>query len=181
MSSEGAPEQGWVFRNRFIRVRNEPVIFPGGIRGEHVSVHPACEGEISGVVMLPYWDGRFVLCRNFRHPTRRWMIETPRGSLDQSEDPPVAARRELLEEYGVEGHMELLGRVSPDDGLLAADALVYWCTLAALPEAVGEHHKMPPLVWDTQALVRAIANGEVQDGFLISGLMLAIARGVVAL
>jgi len=45
-------------------------------------------------------DGRLVLERQYRHPTRQVMIEIPAGKLDPGEEPLACAQRELLEETG---------------------------------------------------------------------------------
>src|SRR5205823_14189584 len=44
-------------------------------------------------------DGRVVLIRQYRHPTREFLVELPAGLLDVSGEPAVeTARRELFEE-----------------------------------------------------------------------------------
>jgi 8-oxo-dGTP pyrophosphatase MutT (NUDIX family) len=56
------------------------------------------------VVVLAMDDDERVFClRQYRHPARMRMFELPAGLLDKSgEDPEAAARRELLEEAGLE-------------------------------------------------------------------------------
>ena len=45
-------------------------------------------------------DGEIVLVRQYRHPIRDWTLEVPAGTVDESETPLDAARRELAEEAG---------------------------------------------------------------------------------
>jgi ADP-ribose pyrophosphatase len=56
------------------------------------------------VVVLAVDDDESVLClRQYRHPARMRMLELPAGLLDVAgEDPETTARRELLEEAGLE-------------------------------------------------------------------------------
>ena len=56
------------------------------------------------VVVLAIDDAdRVVVVKQYRHPARMRLVELPAGKLDQpGEDPEVAARRELLEEAGLE-------------------------------------------------------------------------------
>jgi ADP-ribose pyrophosphatase len=58
-------------------------------------VHP---GAVAVVPLLD--DGRILLERQYRHPTRQVMIEIPAGKLDAGEGALVCGQRELLEETG---------------------------------------------------------------------------------
>src|ERR671932_224670 len=53
-------------------------------------------------------EGFVTFVRQFRAPTRQWLLELPAGKLDEGEEPAAAARREVEEETGVWG-----GRVAP--------------------------------------------------------------------
>ncbi len=44
--------------------------------------------------------GELLLVRQYRHATRRWLIEVPAGRIERGEEPLDAARRELEEETG---------------------------------------------------------------------------------
>jgi len=55
------------------------------------------------VFALPVTDrGTAVLIRQYRHPTRRHLIEVPAGKVDPGESLEEAVRRELSEEVGAE-------------------------------------------------------------------------------
>jgi ADP-ribose pyrophosphatase len=59
--------------------------------------------RIRVVFVLPVTKQRTaVLIRQYRHPTRRRLIEVPAGKVDPGESLEAAARRELLEEVGAE-------------------------------------------------------------------------------
>ncbi len=80
-------------------VRVDRVRMPDGDAVEREIVeHP------DAVAVVPVDDdGRVVLLRQYRHPLGRTILEIPAGKLDvDGEAPADAARRELLEETGLE-------------------------------------------------------------------------------
>jgi ADP-ribose pyrophosphatase len=83
--------------------------------------HRTADG-VTGVAMLPVFDGRFGLIRVFRHSIDSHGWEVPRGFVDQAETPAAAAQRELAEETGLVAGAPLrdLGVLAPEPGVLAA-------------------------------------------------------------
>ena len=43
-------------------------------------------------------DDNILLVRQYRHPTREYLLEVPAGLIDEGEEPDAAAMRELQEE-----------------------------------------------------------------------------------
>jgi len=85
-----------LLKGRFLHVVRDTVRLPDGASSirEYV-LHPGA------VAVVPFLDdGRIVLERQYRHPTRQVMIEIPAGKLDAGEGPLVCGQRELLEETG---------------------------------------------------------------------------------
>jgi ADP-ribose pyrophosphatase len=80
--------------------------------------HFLAQADYVGVLaVLP--DGRIPLVRQYRPAVETFTWEFPAGTVDPGEAPAQAARRELLEEAGVEaGEMLPLGRFAPDTGRL---------------------------------------------------------------
>lgn len=56
---------------------------------------------VTGVAVLPIYDGRLVLIKTFRHAVRSFVLETVCGFIDPDETPAQAALRELEEETGL--------------------------------------------------------------------------------
>lgn len=81
------------------RVRVDRVRMPDGEAADREIVeHP------DAVAIVPVDDeGRVVLVRQYRHVLRTAQLEVPAGKLDvDGEAPPEAARRELIEEVGLD-------------------------------------------------------------------------------
>jgi ADP-ribose pyrophosphatase len=172
----------WVFRNAFLGVRNDPVVFPGGRSGTYVSLHAPNRRRVGGVIVLPVFEGKVVLMHVYRHAPRRWEVEAPRGFVDEDETPEECARRELLEECGVVApNLLFLGLMNPDAGMYAYDVASYWCELDALPQQAGEDFKSAPLLLSPSEVIASVAAGEIHDSFLTFALVSAIGRSLITL
>jgi ADP-ribose pyrophosphatase len=67
--------------------------------------------DTSGVAVLPVMAGRVLLLRHFRHATRSWQFEIPRGMVEPGATPEETAVAELGEEMGAQA--ETLTRMAP--------------------------------------------------------------------
>ena len=82
------------------------------------------EGADVATVVPVTAAGEFVLCRQYRHAVRRWLLQFPAGQVNVGESAEEAAKRELVEETGY-----------------AAQALVPLGTIGAYPtKFTGLHH-----------------------------------------
>src|ERR671918_1861617 len=104
---------------------NSQKVFEG--RVFNVTVDTVREGELtyqrevvhhggSAVIVPVFDDGTVALVRQYRHPTVRYLLEVPAGTLANGERPDDGAARELQEELGlIAGRMEKLSEffVSP--------------------------------------------------------------------
>jgi ADP-ribose pyrophosphatase len=86
-----------VYRNRWIRVRQDDVVAPDGTDRLFGIVDMG-----SGVAVLPIWDnGRVFLAREFKYAQETHTIEVFCGGVEVGETPLDAAQRELAEESGL--------------------------------------------------------------------------------
>src|SRR5215469_7265599 len=108
-------EVGIAFRDQYVTLLRDAVRFADGSLGTYIRmVEP--EASFPGVVVLPVWKGQILLIRHFRHATRAWHLEIPRG-FGLSADPAESARTELTEEIGASAAtLTQLGEVYPDAG-----------------------------------------------------------------
>lgn len=114
---------GIVIKDRFFLWLNDPVKFPNGKYGiySRLIYSKAIDGCCGVGVLAVLPDGRVVLNYNYRHATRSWEFEMPRGMIEKGESISDAAKREAKEETGMEiGDLRLLGNMAVDTGLTNA-------------------------------------------------------------
>jgi ADP-ribose pyrophosphatase len=83
------------------------------------------EGDSVAVLALTA-DHTVVLARQYRPGPGRILDELPGGVIDPGESPSDAAGRELLEETGYAGHIEVIGSTWNSARVLYRD----WCAIA---------------------------------------------------
>jgi ADP-ribose pyrophosphatase len=168
---------GVVYTDRYITVIRDPVRFPGGGLGLYVRVL-ATSGR-PGVVVLPLAGERAVLVEHYRHATRGWHLEAPRGFGEPGREGASDAARELEEEIGaVPSEILPLGEMYPDTGLLADPVGLYAARFEGplsldTAEGIRRAHLLTPAEADG-----AVRDGRIDDGFTIAALTRARLLGV---
>jgi len=131
----------------------------------------------AGVVAC-FADGSVALVRQYRHPTRSYVLELPAGRIEAGEGPDVCAARELEEELGVvAGRMELLSEFYTTPGFCAERLWVYLAT--DLRETARRHEEDEIIEVVRLPFARAlgmVASGEIEDAKTIIGLLVAARR-----
>lgn len=119
----------------------------------------------SGAAILPLLDGHIVLLNRFRHGTRRWHLEAPRGSFSGVGTRMDEARRELLEEVGAEAtEMVPLGQLHSTTGCLDEEHELFLARIGAIGQP-DRHEAIQSLDVLPVARVEAlIADGTITDG-----------------
>ena len=83
-AARGLPREwartGVFYEDPYIILLRDAVIFPDGKPGLYHRVI-ARHDEPTGVAILARYRGEFVLVRHFRHPSRVWHLEIPRGAV----------------------------------------------------------------------------------------------------
>ena len=94
---------GVVKEDRYWIWINDACRFPSGNEGVYGRILwvRGLESPAQGVAVMPITsEGKIVLNCNFRHSTRSWEIELPRGLVNPGETAEDAAKREASEETG---------------------------------------------------------------------------------
>ncbi len=117
-----ADDMYWVFLR-------DAVIFPTGAEGTYNRLvwKSSLDNKPCGVAILPVMpDGKIATIVAFRHATRVWELEIPRGVRHPEEDEETAVKRELEEETGYFAlETTLLGNMAPDSGMASTVTPVY--------------------------------------------------------
>lgn len=167
-----------VYRNRFVTLYDDDVVFPDGQEGTHVRLVPGGGGP--GVAALVTSGDRVALVLTHRYAIGEWQWAIPRG-FGHGQDPTASIMAELREELGG-GPTTLtrLGRITPDSGLLASEVHLYHAAWAE-PQAVTEDPaEVQAIAWLRVAdLRRAVAEQQVSDAFTLADVALADARGLI--
>ena len=87
-------------RSPYAMVYEEDVRLPGGSIVENFVRVQLPPFVITFAVTI---DHRVAMVRQFRQAVHDYTLELPAGHIDGNEDPLVAAKRELIEETGLEG------------------------------------------------------------------------------
>lgn len=129
IEKETMRDVGIIAQDRYWIWINDACKFPSGKRGVYGRMlwSSALSNAYSGIAVMPLTsEGKIILNCNFRHATRSWEIELPRGCVDSGEEVEDAARREVIEETGmvVDG-LRLLGYITPDTGFTTTIVPIY--------------------------------------------------------
>lgn len=152
----------------------------------NVTVDTVREGELtyqrevvhhggSAVIVPVFDDGTVALVRQYRHPTVRYLLEAPAGTLADGERPDAGAERELQEELGlVAGRMEKLSEFFVSPGFCEEKMWVYLATeLVQGAQRLEEDEILDVVRLPISEALEMITSGEIQDAKTIIGLMLA--------
>lgn len=158
-------------QGKLLTVRNDTVALPNGNHSfrEYVQ-HP---GAVLVVPVLA--DGHVVLERQFRYALNQVFVELPAGKLEHSEDPFLAAQRELMEETGYSGGQWIkLGVQHPCIGY--SNEIIH--TFLAFHPDAGEQQCdtdefLEVFSISFEAALQMIARGEITDSKTISALFMA--------
>jgi 8-oxo-dGTP pyrophosphatase MutT (NUDIX family) len=99
-----------LYRNRWMAVREDRVIRPGGTEG----LFGVVEMVAGSSVLAIDGENNSYLVREYKYALGRESLEVISGGLDEGETPLAAARRELREEVGlIAADWQDLGAVDP--------------------------------------------------------------------
>lgn len=159
-----------VYSNPWIEVREDDVIHPDGTPGIYGVVHM----RNKAVGVLPVDDeGHTYLVGQFRYTLNRYFWEIPEGGCPPGEEPADAARRELLEETGLEAQrLELMGIAHLSNSVTDEEAFYFLATELVQGEAQPESSEQlqvrrVPL----QEALQMVLRGEITDAISVMALL----------
>ncbi|MEV4501956.1 NUDIX hydrolase [Streptomyces klenkii] len=170
---------GVVYADRFVTLVRDAVRFPGGALGLYLRMLSTAASP--GAVVLPLTTtGDVVLVEHYRHATRSWHWEVPRGMGAPGATGAESAVRELAEEIGAEAtELISLGRMHPDSGLLGDHVELFAARIAGFgpPETSEGIRRIVTRPWPEVSGM--VAAGEITCGFTIAVLTRALLNGLL--
>ncbi|WP_261836134.1 NUDIX hydrolase [Vibrio ishigakensis] len=159
-----------------LALTEETLTLPNNVSTAHTSVdHPGA------VVILAKLDDKTILLLNqYRPSLKEWLLEIPAGTLEPSENPLPAAKRELEEETGYRAkRWHSLGKLTPMAGfcnevqyLFVAEELSLSNSLTQDEDEVIEVQKVP-----VADLLKMIQDERVTDAKTIATVSKAMLCG----
>ncbi|MGH3735769.1 MAG: NUDIX hydrolase [Micromonosporaceae bacterium] len=154
-------------------LRQDDVVLPSGARidGYYVWDSP----HIATVIPVTP-DGRWVLCRQYRHAVGRVMLQFPAGMISDGERPEAAALRELEEETGYTARkLEHLADLAMYPTKLSGWHHIYLArdVVRTGSKADDPHEPIETVIVTEPELHKLIDTGELQVGDSMAGVLLA--------
>jgi ADP-ribose pyrophosphatase len=167
---------GIVEQDQHVMKVRDAVRFPDGSTGTYTRLLAPLDGA-SGVVVLPIWQEQILIIRHFRHATRAWHYELPRGPRTDGLSSEENARRALEEDIGAAViRLTSLGGMYPD-AQTSTDHVELFCAEVdsyAGPEDLGDITEVHPIF--PHAFAGLVADGTISDAFTLAAYARAVAR-----
>lgn len=177
----GESEIGILVDDTYYVFLRDLVQFPDGSIGPYDRlIH---KGQLTGnnsVVMLAKYQESIILLHIYRHATRSWHYEFPRGFAETGLSPIENVKKELREEInGEAGKILPLGTVHPDTGLCSNEVHLFYCELQSLGEANQNEGIEKVELVTLSRLESMIRKGEVTDGYTLAAYTRAKLTGLI--
>lgn len=182
-AGKGLPREwaraGVFYEDPYMMVLRDAVIFPDGQPGLYHRAIGKHDGP-TGVAILGKYRGDVILVRHFRHPTRAWHLEIPRGAIAGDENATQMAHVEISEEIGgTISSITQMGLLHGASAFMRHRVVLVYAEFAtigtpALGEGVGEIVPVAP-----KRLEQLIRDSEITDSFTVAAAYHARLKGLL--
>lgn len=173
---------GIICNDPYVVILRDLVEDPDGELGGYIRLYNRAylEGGAAGVVMLPEKDGQLLIMHQFRHATRSWHWEVPRGFGEPGVEAEDQARAEIDEEIGGEiADIHKLGLYFNNTGLEGNPMYLFFVHMKSIGDPKLKLG-VDKFMWVSIAeLEQMIANEEITDGFTLAAYTRAKLKGMI--
>ena len=163
-----------IFDGRVVRLRVDTLTMPGGGTADR----EICGHDDAVAVVALDAENHITLVRQYRHAVGERLWELPAGLCDvDGEEPTETARRELVEETGLEAdRWRPVIEMVPSPGFCTERVHVYLATdlrEVGRPEARHEEADMEVARMPFAEAVEAVLDGRIINGIAVAGILAA--------
>ncbi|MDO5553512.1 MAG: NUDIX hydrolase [Planctomycetia bacterium] len=128
-------------------------------------------GAVAILPILP--DGRILLLKQYRSPTKKYIYEIPAGTREQGEEPILTASRELIEETGYHaGKIVPMTSFYSSPGIFQERLYLFKATeLVPGPNALEDGEDITLYPVSPEDVKRMIRSGEIEDAKTLLALL----------
>ena len=183
LEAKGLPAEwarvGIAFRDQYVFMLRDAVRFPGDFLGTYSRLISE-EDDPRGVIILPFYQQQVLLIRHFRHATRTWHLEIPRGFGKRGFSSEENARRELEEEIGATiSRLVSLGQTYPNTGMTSECDELFFAEVELYGNVEIEEAITDILPTPVSEFERMIRDNEITDGFTLAAYVRAKLKGLL--
>lgn len=158
-------------KNPWWTYMHDKCVLPDGKPYEYHYVHTAGSSFI-----IPIKDnGKIILVNQYRYLNERFSIEFPGGGIKEGQLPEQVARKELIEETGMDGEFEKAGFFNPYNGI--ADEICHVFIARSLKpsnsEIKDDSEEFELLELSVEEIEEKIRNNEIYDGMTMAAWAIA--------
>jgi ADP-ribose pyrophosphatase len=172
---------GIVFNDPYVVILRDLIEFPSGYLNGYIRLydHAYLNGNVA-VAILSEKDGNLLLIKHYRHATRGFHWEIPRGYGAPGIDSASQAKNEIYEEIGGDiSEIFDLGFIFPNTGLEGSPVNIFFAKLNSIGDREIEEG-IQNLIWvSVSELEQMIADEEITDGFTIAAYTRAKLKGLI--
>ncbi len=172
---------GIVFDDPYILLLRDLVRFPSGYWNGYLRLFSRANlNGGHGVVVLSEYEGKVMLLHQYRHATRQWHYEVPRGYGEPNIPAEENARKEVEEETGGSiDRLVSLGKFYNNTGFEGGSLSLFYAKLSSIGKP-NKNEGIESFVWLTvKELEEWIANEKITDGFTIAAYTKAKLKGLI--
>ena len=166
-----------VYENRWMKVHEDKVAFPGGSEG----IYGVVDKEDFVLIVPRHNDGRFQMVQQYRYPVGGRYWEFPQGSWETrpGADPEKVALGELEEETGFRAyHLKKLGHLFEAYGFSNQGFHVFLADNLEAGTSARDHEERDMITasFNKGEIAQMIQSGQIKDAPTIAALWLLLAE-----